>query len=51
VVQSASSVTGPYADVGGPGVGITSPSAGNFTATVAVNPLDAQKYYRVRRVY
>lgn len=51
VVQSASSVTGPYTDVGGPGVGITSPTAGNFTATVAVNPLDAQKYYRVRRVY
>lgn len=51
VVQSASAVTGPYTDIGTPGVGITSPSAGNFTATVAVNPLESQKYYRIRRVY
>jgi hypothetical protein len=51
VVQSASSVTGPYTDIGVPGASITSPSAGNFTAVVAVNPVDTQKYYRVRRVY
>lgn len=51
VVQSAAAVSGPYADIGLPGAGITSPSAGNFTAVVAVNPLDTQKFYRVRRVY
>ena len=51
VVQAAATATGPYIDVGTPGTGITSPSAGNFTVTVAMNPLDSQKYYRVRRVY
>lgn len=51
VVQSAATVTGPYTDIPAAGAGITSPSAGNFTATVAVNPLDNQKYYRIRRVY
>ena len=51
VLQTATAVAGPYTDVGAPGAGITSPSAGNFTATVAMNPLETQKYYRIRRVY
>lgn len=51
IVQSAAAAAGPYTDIGLAGAGITSPSAGNFTAVVAVNPLDTQKYYRIRRVY
>ncbi len=48
VLQSASSVSGPYTDTSST---ITSPSAGNFRATKAYNPLSTETYYRVRRAY
>ncbi|HEX5218524.1 MAG TPA: Calx-beta domain-containing protein [Verrucomicrobiae bacterium] len=48
VVQAASSVAGPYEDLGAT---ITSPSAGTFSSSIAINPGDGAKFYRVRRAY
>jgi hypothetical protein len=48
VLQSAANATGTYADTA---TAITSLGGGNFRATVAYSPLDAPKFFRVRRLF
>ena len=47
-LQTASEASGPYTDTSST---MQSLGGGVFTSTVAYNPLDANRYYRIRRLY